>query len=309
MRSFIITSALLVSVVLATPAIKRDIVTKVHTDYVTEVVTVGAAAPTPEPVVYVHRQHRQQHRTYTTTVIVGASPEPVPEPEQKAPEAEPTPEPIPAPVVDKPEDQAPSPSPEPLSIPQTFGQAVVPTAAPEPAPSPSAIQNPTSGGGSTPYQQACLNHHNQHRANHSAPALVWDTGLENAAREVAQSCQFKHNTVAGGGGYGQNIAARWPGGVSGSEIAKVISDQFYNNEIELYPGYGGEPDMSNFHAWGHFSQVIWVDTTHVACYTQNCAGTKLGGHFTVCNYKSPGNFGGRYAKNVLPPKNAPILHG
>lgn len=191
MHSFIITSALLASVVLATPAMKRDVVTNYHTKYVTEVVTVGAAAPSPspEPVVYVHRQHRQRQRTHTTTVIVGASPKPVPEVEQKAPEPEPTPEPEPAP--------APVESEEPLSIPQTYGQAVVPTEAPKPAPpapSPSAIQQPTSGGGSNPYQQACLNHHNQHRANHSAPALVWDIGLENAAREVAQSCQFKHNT-------------------------------------------------------------------------------------------------------------------
>ncbi|KAI9776910.1 MAG: hypothetical protein M1816_005001 [Peltula sp. TS41687] len=158
------------------------------------------------------------------------------------------------------------------------------------------------------YRQTCLDHHNRHRANHSAPPIAWNSELEQSARVVARTCLFKHQMDVDGGGYGQNIAARSPGAISASEVAKVVSDQFYNGEVELYPGYGSEPDMSNFHAWGHFSQIVWVDSTHVACVTEDCTAHGLG-HFTVCHYRSPGNFGGRYAENVLPPENAAILHG
>lgn len=310
MRSFIVVSALWAAVVLATPAVqKRDVVTEVKTQYVTEVVTVNAPAPaqTVAPVVVRHRRYR--HRTRTSTVIVTASPDPVP-----SPSPEPAPEPVPSSSVEAPEQQVqPSSSysePETSTVPrQELALAPSPVPEPKPAPSPPAQQG---GSNLNTYQKACLDHHNQHRANHSAPAMVWDPELENIARQTAQTCVYKHDTKTGGGGYGQNIAA----GAPASEIAKVISDQFYNGEVELYPGYGGEPDMSNFHAWGHFSQIAWVDTTHVACWTEDCTrrglgnvGSNVPGHFTVCNYKPPGNFGGRYGKNVLPPKNFPTLHG
>ncbi|KAI9780280.1 MAG: hypothetical protein M1816_003122 [Peltula sp. TS41687] len=313
-------SALLASVALASPAQKRDTVTNYHVEYFTKSVTVEAQAspkPTPAPDVAV-RRHRFDHRTYTSTVVVTASADPAPAQDQ-APQADPTPAPAPVPAPE-PQEQAPAPSPDPEpqeqapapSSPEAAPlplktNAVIPTGAPEPAPTPKQNQDPVPFTGND-YQSACLNHHNQHRANHSAPAMSWDSDLEASARIVAQTCQFKHKMDVNGGGYGQNIAARSPGAISASEIAKVISDQFYNGEMELYPGYGREPDMSNFHEWGHFSQVVWVDTTHVACVTQDCRAQGLG-HYTVCNYKGPGNFGGRYAKNVLPPKGVSTLHG
>lgn len=196
MRSLIIVSALLASVAVAIPAQeKRDVVTNLHTEYVTEFVTVQASppSPSPEPAEHVHRQHRQfRHRTQTTIVIVTASPEPVPSPEQQAPEPVPTlsPEPIPAPVQE-PEQQAPAPpssSPEPSKSPQTSEEAVVPT----PAALSAARPNSDSTFSGNSYQQACLDHHNQHRSNHSAQALQWDAGLEASARIAAETCVFAH---------------------------------------------------------------------------------------------------------------------
>jgi uncharacterized protein YkwD len=159
---------------------------------------------------------------------------------------------------------------------------------------------------SSTYQETVLAHHNVHRANHSASALVWDSELESAAAEVAASCNYAHNVTAGGGGYGQNIAA----GVPASNISQVISDLFYNGEVNSYPGpYGPtqtEPDMTNFESWGHFSQIVWVGTTKVACVTQDCTsqglaqtGSDVHPFFTVCNYGSPGNVGGEYGMNIL----------
>lgn len=93
----------------------------------------------------------------------------------------------------------------------------------------------------------------------------------------------------GGGGYGQNIGA----GAPGSDVAAMITNEMYNAEVVNYPGYGGEPSMDNFENWGHFSQIVWKDTTSVGCYTAQCStlantGSGVSPYFTVCNYKPAG---------------------
>ena len=79
----------------------------------------------------------------------------------------------------------------------------------------------------------------------------------------------------------------------------LISDGFYNSEVNYYTYYGGEPDTSTLHEWGHFSQIVWVDTGSVGCYTSDCTKTGLGNiaastgirpFFTVCNYAPPGKW-------------------
>ena len=91
-------------------------------------------------------------------------------------------------------------------------------------------------------------------------------------------------------------------------VTGVISNMWYNGEVNDFPAseYGkASPDMSNFSAWGHFSQVVWKSTTEVGCATQYCkTGTdmfpsKTSGWYTVCNYKGAGNMGGAYGENIL----------
>lgn len=162
-----------------------------------------------------------------------------------------------------------------------------------------------AGPVATTYQQAVLQHHNYHRANHSAKPLKWSPRMASIARAIAQKCVYQHDVQTGGGGYGQNIAA----GAPFKDISNVITDQFYNNEVNLYPGYGDDnPDMTNFHEWGHFSQIVWTDTTEVGCFTYDCSKKKGGlgkitgvyGNiaplFTVCNYYPPGNYMGEFTK-------------
>lgn len=66
---------------------------------------------------------------------------------------------------------------------------------------------------------------------------------------------------------------------------------WHNGEVNAYPAqdFGKpNPDMSNFEAWGHFSQLVWVGSEQVGCVTQYCdAGTiypDFASYFTVCNY-------------------------
>lgn len=91
-----------------------------------------------------------------------------------------------------------------------------------------------------------------------------------------------------------------------------------------YQGLYGEanPDMTNFEKWGHFSQIVWLDTTTVGCATVTCSplaesGSSMALPFTVCNYYPAGtsslvhdtrsmlmrlgNYGGEYGANVRKP--------
>lgn len=96
-----------------------------------------------------------------------------------------------------------------------------------------------------------------------------------------------------------------------------ITNGFYNGEIGLFVealggSYGGNsPNMEDFEHWGHVTQMLWKDTTSVACYTAKCfptgqdpqacgpdgsaylkntvcgnGGTR--GYNLVCNYFPPG---------------------
>ncbi len=102
---------------------------------------------------------------------------------------------------------------------------------------------------------------------------------------------------AGNGNYGQNIGA----GFTPSQIAFMLTNAMYNSEITKFPGpYGSDNvDTSNFGGWGHFSQIVWADTTAVGCATQYCpnglvnAGPNTPPYFTVCNYFPAGKW--RYA--------------
>lgn len=78
-------------------------------------------------------------------------------------------------------------------------------------------------------------------------------------------------------------------------VAQAITDMWYNGEVSAYPSqdFGQpNPDLSNFEAWGHFSQVVWVASEQVGCATQYCPpGTiyaDLGSYYTVCDYYPPG---------------------
>jgi hypothetical protein len=51
-----------------------------------------------------------------------------------------------------------------------------------------------SGGSVSSYAQAILNQHNNHRANHSATALVWDDNMASVAQQIGTSCVYAHNT-------------------------------------------------------------------------------------------------------------------
>ena len=73
-------------------------------------------------------------------------------------------------------------------------------------------------------------------------------------------------------------------------VARAITTQWYNGELNAYSPnfYGNEPDMGRFSVWGHFSQLVWVDTEELGCAVHYCPkGTMnddVGVWYSVCNY-------------------------
>ncbi|KAK0363254.1 hypothetical protein LTR59_014180 [Friedmanniomyces endolithicus] len=172
------------------------------------------------------------------------------------------------------------------------------------APVSSAPASTVSSAPSTAYSDIALLHHNIHRYNNSSPDLTWSPSLASTAAKIAAGCWYAHNQTVDGGGYGQNIAA----GVDAANISAIITDLFYNGEVGWFDNLYGQaqPDMTNFEHWGHFSQIVWGNTTSVGCATQYCNGPGgLGGvgsdippYFTVCNYDPPGNYANEYGDNI-----------
>jgi hypothetical protein len=91
-------------------------------------------------------------------------------------------------------------------------------------------------------------------------------------------------------------------GTPAENISSVITDLFYNAEEPIFAAnncYGeDDPNPDVFEQTGHFTQMVWCDTTHVGCYTAHCgqdglppltnAGDNVPPYFTVCNYRNPG---------------------
>ena len=72
-----------------------------------------------------------------------------------------------------------------------------------------------------------------------------------------------------------------------------ITNQWYNSEMGNWAFYGQEnpPDGMNIQLYGHFTQVVWKDSTKVGCATVKCpAGSVLQypSWYTVCNYNPQG---------------------
>ncbi|KAM0281468.1 hypothetical protein ACHAQH_003498 [Verticillium albo-atrum] len=290
MKSSIVLAVASAAMALGAALDKRAMETVWDIEYVTVTVTAGQA-PAATPGNFFPEKPKKPEEA-PAPVFSPVKPEPTPEPQ---PEPAPEPQPEPAPEPEPTPEAAPEPAPEPEQ-PKTTAEAA-PTA-------------PTGGD----MQESALYAHNIHRQNHSAPAMEWGSDYAGYALQTAQTCVFEHDLTPGGGGYGQNLAM-W-GATDGDSLgaAKAVSqattNMWYNGELNKYSPnfYGAEPSMSNFMEWGHFSQMVWVDSTTLGCAVHFCEkGTmdpNMGVWYTVCNYFPAGNMQGAFADNVLPPNNA-----
>jgi uncharacterized protein YkwD len=133
--------------------------------------------------------------------------------------------------------------------------------------------------------------HNDLRMLHSAPPLQWSIECAEEAQKAADfstrfdGVQHTHNKD-----YGQNIFKGKPGYYGAEDAIKSWYDEL------THPGYKWTPetDMDGMSGCGHFTQVVWKETTHVG---MSCDSSGKG--YIVAHYLPAGNVKGFYRQNVL----------
>ncbi len=137
------------------------------------------------------------------------------------------------------------------------------------------------------------------RANVSPPAqvmpmLVWDSALESLAQGWAQSCTsdggtlLSHSPIAsrtGVAGYvyvGENLFA--------SSVA-VNLQQAVNLWAAERNDYNLATNTCSGSTCGHYTQLVWADTTAVGCGRSSCPGLAFPNSL-VCNFGPGGNISG-----------------
>lgn len=145
----------------------------------------------------------------------------------------------------------------------------------------------TSGGDqpSSGFESDILQAHNDKRALHGVQLLTWDSELAKYAANYAAN-SFSCNNVQlihSNGPYGENLAAGYTGGYSPVNAwYDEISQYDYNN-----PGFS--------EATGHFTQLVWKDTSKVGCAKVTCNNEWR--QYTICEYTdSRGNVIGTDSK-------------
>lgn len=158
--------------------------------------------------------------------------------------------------------------------------------------SPSTEGNGTPVEPSDPALAGVLSAHNQVRAQAtpapSAPLgnLQWSDEDAKVAAAYADKCTFSHNPDRGT--RGENLFA----GSGDTPIGEVVKS--WASEASSYDYTSGRCSG----VCGHYTQIVWADTTHVGCAQKTCTtGSPFGGkgswQIWVCNYSPPGNFVGK----------------
>lgn len=59
--------------------------------------------------------------------------------------------------------------------------------------------------------------------------------------------------------------------------------------------------------YGHFTQVVWADSTSVGCAVTTCSLDYAGEVIIACNFYPPGNYVDELEQNVLAPQGQAII--
>ncbi|KAG1472508.1 hypothetical protein G6F56_001498 [Rhizopus delemar] len=131
-----------------------------------------------------------------------------------------------------------------------------------------------------------LKKHNTVRTKHHSPSLKWNTKLASVAQAWSNKCKFEHSNTE----YGENL------GLGYSSWEDLIIGGWYDE----YKNYNYSNPVFGMDT-GHFTQVVWKDTTQIGCGVKVCNNLGEGYKLYTCNYNTSGNYEGEFAANVLKP--------
>ncbi|KAJ8921931.1 hypothetical protein NQ315_008565 [Exocentrus adspersus] len=116
--------------------------------------------------------------------------------------------------------------------------------------------------------------------------MIWDDYLAGQAQNIANMCKFKHSPVSDARwSVGQNLYIQPTIGVQkGTDWNAAV--QWWFDE---HPMYTYTTDYQFDEKTGHYTQVVWANTSHVGCgYTYYPDGDR-NEKLYVCNYGPGGN--------------------
>ncbi|KAJ3695378.1 hypothetical protein LUZ60_000755 [Juncus effusus] len=127
--------------------------------------------------------------------------------------------------------------------------------------------------------------HNNARKLVNVSKLIWDDEVAAYAEWYASIRQYDCSLIHSHGEYGENLF--WGSG-SGWKIAKVVAAWVVEKK-----NYDYETNKCDEGCMcGHYTQVVWRNTTRLGCAMVPCYGNK--GTFVVCSYDPPGNYVGMW---------------
>ena len=132
-----------------------------------------------------------------------------------------------------------------------------------------------------------ISRHNDWRKQFGTPNVTWSDSLAAYAQVwvdslYKDSCDYRHRDE---GLYGENIWASSSKKVDVIEIVDTWAEEKNNYHGEALIGY-------NYQLFGHYTQVVWENTTEIGCAVAICSN----GVICVCNYNPPGNMSGESPK-------------
>lgn len=137
-----------------------------------------------------------------------------------------------------------------------------------------------SGGGMA---QEILNAHNSYRAQVGVLPLTWSDTLARDAQEWANYLSSNRKPLEHSQqrkGQGENL---WMGTSRRFSFTQMVGS--WGNEKQFYNG--DVITQSNIEKFGHYTQMVWRNTTQVGCA---CVDGPDGNARLVCRYNPSGNF-------------------
>jgi hypothetical protein len=146
-----------------------------------------------------------------------------------------------------------------------------------------------STAGNSAFARELLEAHNRYRAEVGASTLTWSPTLATSAQrwadQLASENAFYHSDRTLRNGAGENLAA---GGPPGAYTLTGLVDLWGAEQQYFIPGKPFSDAASNTGSWqdiGHYTQIIWRNTTSVGCGLA----TNANGDILVCHYDPAGN--------------------
>ncbi len=153
------------------------------------------------------------------------------------------------------------------------------------------IETPRDSRPSDDVEGRLLAAHNAERARVGTAPLRWADSLEAEARvwarELIRTNRFAHDPARHG--HGENLWTGWGGRTWTPE--DMVGDWIAEKADYRHGVFPNVSRTGNWSDVGHYSQLVWRDTTHVGCAVE----TRGDRSVLACRYSPPGNIDGRLA--------------